>query len=466
MTKRPRSDTEAARRNRLRLALDTPMARCRFEEIAPSIRNVRRSPIQVLIAPTLLNFGDRTRTGVFSVVWTLAIDHTKTSIQRAFKILNIKKLKLLSSGDNEFASTTVNSSMVGEVCGAAFLPSADAEGALPQQPPEKIRTIVGVYLGCMAAASLTVALLVDSLKRYDAGRKGSGTGLSGWKLLATTTKLMREPNQMLLMVITTWIGLEQAFFGADFTAAFVSCPIGTGWVGYVMMTFGVSNALSCLATGCLVKLTGRLPLMCAATALHTSLLLTLLLWKPHPYHPTVQYAVAVLWGICDSIWMVQINAYCGILFPSREEAAYANFRLWESFGFIIAYSYSPYLRTDVKLYIVLGLMITGVMCYLTVEYRECRRKKEALAKKKEICRVKGFDNIAFQNSPGRDISTDSTFDSNTNSALDFDTSFAFNSDFLFAVDLSRLSDIAVGMTNQHKILINLFNDRAKGGCID
>ncbi|GBP70338.1 hypothetical protein EVAR_48265_1 [Eumeta japonica] len=41
LAKRPRSDTEAARRNRLRLALDTPMARCRFEEIAPSIRNVR-----------------------------------------------------------------------------------------------------------------------------------------------------------------------------------------------------------------------------------------------------------------------------------------------------------------------------------------------------------------------------------------------------------------------------------------
>lgn len=57
------------------------------------------------------------------------------------------------------------------------------------------------------------------------------------------------------------------------------------------------------------------------------------------------------------------------MFPSREEAAYSNFRLWESLGFIIAYVYSPYLYAYVKLYILLAVLLLGIAGYLVVEFR-------------------------------------------------------------------------------------------------
>lgn len=50
------------------------------------------------------------------------------------------------------------------------------------------------------------------------GRKGSGSGLSGLKLLSVTIKQLIRKNQLLLIPITMFIGAEQAFVAVDFTA--------------------------------------------------------------------------------------------------------------------------------------------------------------------------------------------------------------------------------------------------------
>ena len=70
------------------------------------------------------------------------------------------------------------------------------------------------------------------------------------------------------------------------------------------------------------------------------------------------------------------TAYCGILFPSREEAAYSNFRLWESLGFIIAYAYSSFICAFIKVYILLAMLLIGMTCYLVVEWEEHKKLKQ------------------------------------------------------------------------------------------
>jgi len=49
-------------------------------------------------------------------------------------------------------------------------------------------------------------------------------------------------------------------------------------------------------------------------------------------------------------------------------AAFANFRLWQSLGFVIPFAYSNFLCTDVKLYILMAMLILGVAGYIIVEY--------------------------------------------------------------------------------------------------
>ncbi|XP_048478604.1 UNC93-like protein [Plutella xylostella] len=307
---------------------------------------------------------------------------------------NVISSLVLTSGNNTAAVTAISDELIPSVCGARFLPSADAGAALQPQPSDKIQMMILIYLACMAAASILVSVGVDSIKKTEKQRSTSSPGSTA--LLAVTLKLLVEPNQLLLVVINIFIGLQQAFFGADFTASFVSCAVGTGTVGFVMMAYGIANALGCVVTGYLAKITGRTPVICVALLSHTGLFLTLLLWRPHAHQSHLMYVIAVVWGLADSIWMVQINAYYGVLFPGRQEAAFANFRLWESVGYIIAYLISPHFRTSTKTYILFVLMFIGTFCYFIVEYKEFKIRKK-LDKAKAASDNKGCDNIAFSN---------------------------------------------------------------------
>ncbi|KAL7300713.1 hypothetical protein TKK_0006693 [Trichogramma kaykai] len=266
-------------------------------------------------------------------------------------------------------TASANSSIISQLCGANFCGITEAVENPNLRPPpvERIQLISGIYLACMVVACLIVAFGVDSLSRYDRGRKGSAGGNSGLKLLSVTLKLLGEKSQLLILPITIFIGAEQAFLFADYNAAFVSCAWGISNIGYVMICFGVVNAIAAPATGSAVKLTGRMPVMLFAFFLHMGILIAMLLWQPQTQQGAYFFLVSSLWGICDAIWLVQINALSGLLFPGKEESGYSNFKLWEATGSVITYAYSPYLCTDVKLYILMGVLCVGMICYLIIE---------------------------------------------------------------------------------------------------
>lgn len=63
-------------------------------------------------------------------------------------------------------------------------------------------------------------------------------------------------------------------------------------------------------------------------------------------------------------------ALYGILFARDKEAAFANYRMWESLGFVIAFAYSTFLCLEYKLYILLAILVLTVITYPIVEYHE------------------------------------------------------------------------------------------------
>lgn len=81
-------------------------------------------------------------------------------------------------------------------------------------PPDKNLTniLLSVYLACGIAAVITVALFVQRLERNDKKTPETTCGL-----FLATTKLMREANIVLLIPLTVYSGLEQAFITGDFT---------------------------------------------------------------------------------------------------------------------------------------------------------------------------------------------------------------------------------------------------------
>lgn len=99
----------------------------------------------------------------------------------------------------------------------------------------------------------------------------------------------------------------------------------------------------------------------------------LLFWRPHPDHQMVFFVISGLWGVSDAVWQTQINGLYGALFRRNKEAAFSNYRLWESLGFVIAYSYSTALCARMKLYVVMSVLGLGAFCYICVEIRQLRK---------------------------------------------------------------------------------------------
>merc|ERR1711874_502343 len=85
------------------------------------------------------------------------------------------------------------------------------------------------------------------------------------------------------------------------------------------------------------KLIGRLPIFILGACINFAVIITMLTWSPTVSSVGVVYVLAALWGVGDAIWQTQINALYGVLFASDEEAAFSNYRLWESMGFLLAF---------------------------------------------------------------------------------------------------------------------------------
>ena len=68
------------------------------------------------------------------------------------------------------------------------------------------------------------------------------------------------------------------------------------------------------------------------------------------------------------------SALYGCLFGDECTAAFSNYRLWESIGFTIAFAYSNYLCTEVKLAILKTVMGLGMIGYFVIEWVERRKR--------------------------------------------------------------------------------------------
>jgi predicted MFS family arabinose efflux permease len=103
-------------------------------------------------------------------------------------------------------------------------------------------------------------------------------------------------------VVSSKLTLSSLFF-----QAYVACAWGISNIGYVMICYGITNSISAISTGSIVKLTGRVPVVCCAFLLNLGVIIFLLTWGPTPEDKILFFVVTGLWGICDGVWLVQIN---------------------------------------------------------------------------------------------------------------------------------------------------------------
>lgn len=136
---------------------------------------------------------------------------------------NLISSLVLSSGAHGHGGGTSSANFSEDelhLCGANFCVAEVHENANLQRPPDdEIFEISIIYLACIASAVAIIGFFMDPLSRYGERRRGSISAqeTSGIQLLAATFRQLKKPNQQLLIPLTVFIGMEQAFIGADFT---------------------------------------------------------------------------------------------------------------------------------------------------------------------------------------------------------------------------------------------------------
>ena len=73
--------------------------------------------------------------------------------------------------------------------------------------------------------------------------------------------------------------------------------------------------------------------------------------------------------------MIFSTALYGVLFENDEEAAFSNYRLWESMGFIFSFILQNHVCIYIKLWLVLAVLFCGMIGYLMIEANEWAKKK-------------------------------------------------------------------------------------------
>ncbi|XP_031793356.1 protein unc-93 homolog A-like isoform X3 [Sarcophilus harrisii] len=268
-------------------------------------------------------------------------------------------------------------------CGANDCFTANITTNSTKRPAnELIYTLLSIYTGSGILAVFLVAIFLDPIPNdSEENEEERNTSIASGFL--STFRHLRDKRQCLLIPLTMYSGFEQAFLAGDYTKSYVTCALGIRYVGFVMICSSATNSISSLIFGKLSQYTGRIALYALGTVTHFTCIISLLVWRPHPSQEILFFLFAALWGIGDAVFQTQNNALYGVLFVNNKEAAFANYRLWESLGFVIAFGYSTYLCVSIKLYILLGALIFSVVFYGSVEYLQYRNLPETISDKME-----------------------------------------------------------------------------------
>merc|ERR1711874_261444 len=152
---------------------------------------------------------------------------------------------------------------------------------------------------------------------------------------------------------------------------------GVHIVGRVLIVFGICDALASVGFGFIIKKIGRIPIFILGACINVLVIIVMFSWAPTPSSVGVVYLLAAQWGTADAIWQTQINALYGVLFASDEEAAFSNYRLWESMGFLLAFiTQASGVCVFPKLILTIVFLSLGMAGYFVVEFLEYKKGQE------------------------------------------------------------------------------------------
>ncbi|KHJ92886.1 hypothetical protein OESDEN_07214 [Oesophagostomum dentatum] len=240
------------------------------------------------------------------------------------------------------------------------------------------------YLACAIVAVMIVSMFLNALHKDVVNR--SKAPVFHAETLKQTVMNFKNTRIMLLVPLTVFNGVEQAFVVGIFTKAFIACGLGVSQIGFVCTAFGVADAICSLVFGPLIKLFGRMPLFVFGAVNNMLMIVTLMIWPLNPADKAILYVAISVWGMADAVWNTQINGShkwnpqrplaqpfhipgYWVALAGREslEFAFTSYRFWESIGLALGFVMVRQFSVELVLLLSFCLLLLGMTGYCAIE---------------------------------------------------------------------------------------------------
>ena len=180
----------------------------------------------------------------------------------------------------------------------------------------------------------------------------------------TTLRVLQDPKMLALLPVFFACGLEQAVLFGDVTSL-VKRRFGSEDIGYVMMCFGIGDALAAAVVGKASDKYGKIPFFLAAIVIHGGCCVYFFVLGQDEHQQWVPILIlAFMWGVGDAIWMSITTATCGQLYESDIDrgGAFSNNKLMQSIAVTAAFFVPPSEKTFVPKLVCLmvSMVLAGV----------------------------------------------------------------------------------------------------------
>lgn len=179
-------------------------------------------------------------------------------------------------------------------------------------------------------------------------------------------RVLKDRNFLLLVLIIAYSGFSQSFFSGSFTK-----ELGRFLLNYVMVFFGVADALGSFMFGKVIDVLGRKPILILATAM--VIIATILLLSIHrevlQQRTMLYYIFAIMFGLGDAGVFTVLYATVGNLFASRVETAFGTFRLVQSLTTGITFVVFLYVQDfAIQILMLDTLLLAGLLGFLILDF--------------------------------------------------------------------------------------------------
>ncbi|KAL4235140.1 Ion channel regulatory protein UNC-93 [Mactra antiquata] len=261
-----------------------------------------------------------------------------------------------------------------QLCGPNFCPYVESNSTNIIKPPEKqIYIYTGACCGFIIVAMFLMIVLVTDISI-------ESTSSNVCTLIQQVSRQMcTSKTQHLLFFPSLLGGLTFAFISGDFTQAYVSCSYGVKNVGLAMIVYGIFQSAGSIIFGKLNQYTGHLAIYIFGCLVQATLHIILLHWTPVSSQQYVIYILAAMCGIAGAVNIPMISALYNLYFTKNKVAAISSYRVLYAAGNAINMSYSNWLCSRYKLYIL--VTIVGLSCIsLIVQHIRYNRKQSNKSK--------------------------------------------------------------------------------------